>query len=121
MARPTKLTTGHRGTGSVIRSRSGMEPSLPRGSSLVVVEGGNGRLDAVAAMPKQPVASDPVLRAHRDNQACVPVIRKRNRPAITRMNRADSQSPSGVLGVCRKSTDVRRRADHSRFSPLPGF
>ena len=31
----------------------------------------------------------------------MPAIRKRNRPAITRMNRADSQSPSGVLGVCR--------------------
>ena len=112
----------------------------------MVVEDGNGRPDTVAAMPKQPVASDPVLRAHRDNQACVPVIRKRNRPAITRMNRAGSQSPSGVLGVCRmvndlrdnnyrlmmfqspsgvlgvcRLTTIRCRWRGSRFSPLPGF
>ena len=58
MARPTKLTTSLRGTGSVIRPGSGMEPSLPRGSTIVVVRNGNGRLHRVAAMPKQPVASD---------------------------------------------------------------
>ena len=41
----------------------------------MVVEDGNGLLDRLAATPKQAVASDSVLRAHRDHLggACVPV------------------------------------------------
>ena len=47
----------------------------PRVFRLVVVKGGNGRPHRVAATPRQVVASDTVLRAHRDNLggACVPV------------------------------------------------
>ena len=52
------VSQGGCGTGSVIRPGSGMEQSLPRESTIVVVEDGNGRPDRVEAMPKQPVASD---------------------------------------------------------------
>ncbi len=53
-----------------------MEQSLPRGSTLVVVRGGNGRLGRVAAM-----------------------LRKWNRPVITLMNRAVSVPLRGFRGL----------------------
>ena len=65
----------------------------------MVVEDGNGRPDTVAAM-----------------------LRKRNRPVITRMNRTGFQSPCGVLGVCRKATETALIAQfEAGFSPLAGF
>ena len=71
--------------------------------TLVVVRGGNGRLCTVAAMPKQPVASDSALRLRSRylGDACVPVVRVRT---VTDRRTSEvplvDQSLDGVQSFC---------------------